>query len=183
MERIEYRNVHDKSSWERGPWDHEPDKIQWPDAATGLPCLIVRGPHGALCGYVGVPEGHKLFGKGYSEDRVFECGDGCSEDHHYDCTPEARLRAHGGVNFARLCIQTADEEKHICHRPASGEPDHVWWFGFDCAHAGDFSPSYSKMSLLGIPTGWGGVVEYRDVAYVERECEALADQLRSHGNN
>lgn len=54
MERIEYRGVVDKSGWARGVWDSEPDKIQWQDAETGLPCLIVRGPVGALCGYVGV---------------------------------------------------------------------------------------------------------------------------------
>ena len=47
----------DKSSWGDGPWLAEPDKEQFADEATGLPCLIRRSPtSGALCGYVGVPE-------------------------------------------------------------------------------------------------------------------------------
>jgi hypothetical protein len=32
----------DKSYWGEGPWQHEPDKMQWTDDDTGLPCLIVR---------------------------------------------------------------------------------------------------------------------------------------------
>lgn len=64
MQRIEYR-TQDKSDWPRGPWDNEPDKIQWQDEVTGLPCLIVRGPVGALCGYVGVPKSHPAYGLSY----------------------------------------------------------------------------------------------------------------------
>lgn len=48
MDTREYRTI-DKSD---GEWKDEPDKIQWQDEATGFPCLIVRGPSGALCGYV-----------------------------------------------------------------------------------------------------------------------------------
>ena len=67
MDRIEYKYV-DKTEYEiRGSWDNEPDKIQWEDEETKLPCLIVRGPLGALCGYVGVDESHPLFEKDYSD--------------------------------------------------------------------------------------------------------------------
>lgn len=61
METREYRTV-DKSAWGPGPWQDEPDKRQWQDEATGLPCLIVRNPAGALCGYVGVSKEHPAFG-------------------------------------------------------------------------------------------------------------------------
>ena len=33
-----------------GEWDNEPDKAHW--VKHNLDCLIVRGPTGALCGYV-----------------------------------------------------------------------------------------------------------------------------------
>jgi hypothetical protein len=155
MERIEYLGVIDKSGWKRGPWSNEPDKIQWQDEETGLPCLIVRGPSGSLCGYVGVPPGHLWHGKDY---------DNCDVD------------VHGGLTYADAC-QTTPENRGICHVPSHGEPDHVWWLGFDCAHDGDFSPSYGRD--LGMPTGWGGVVEYRDVAYVENECRGLAKQIKA----
>lgn len=162
MERIEYRDVVDKSDWPRGEWDNEPDKIQWPDEATGLPCLIVRNHMGALCGYVGVSEGHPLYGKRYHQ---------------------INLEVHGGgLTFSNPCAPDPDETRDICHSPGSGEPDHVWWFGFDCAHAFDLSPairkyveeaerSYSK------PAGWAKEV-YRNIEYVTEECRQLARQLK-----
>src|SRR5581483_7299765 len=104
----------DKSIWPRGEWDDEPDKKQWQDKETGLPCLIVRGGGGALCGYVGVSEGHPFFGKDYGDI-----------DDNLDC--------HGGITFADFCAHTNDESRHICHKPDPGEPDRVWWLGFDCS--------------------------------------------------
>ena len=56
----------DKASWGPGPWQDEPDKEQFADEVTGYACLIKRNPAGALCGYVGVPEGHPWHGSGYS---------------------------------------------------------------------------------------------------------------------
>src|SRR5437764_13906827 len=42
-----------------GPWDGEPDKLQWIDCGTGYDCLIVRAVHhGRLCRYVGLPPSH-----------------------------------------------------------------------------------------------------------------------------
>lgn len=149
MKRIEYNNVADKSSWLRGPWDNEPDKIQWQDTETGLPCLIVRGPFGALCGYVGVPLSHPLHGKSYNE---------------------VDLTAHGGLNFSASC-QKGAENAAICHIPADGEPDHIWWFGFDCAHSGDLCPSYAGKYMRrneGI---------YRALNYVEKQVQLLAKQI------
>jgi hypothetical protein len=146
MQIIEYRTM-DKSSWPVGPWQDEPDKKQWPDQATGLPCLIVRNSLGALCGYVGVAEGHPLFEK------------------HYD---ETDLECHGGPTFSSFCHPGA-EESNICHRPDPGEPDHVWWFGFDCAHCDDLIPNMRTRVFRGDV--------YRDFRYVEAQCVKLAGQL------
>src|SRR5690349_2134282 len=118
MKTAEYRTI-DKSGWERGEWDGEPDKKQWQDEKTGLPCLIVRGAYGgALCGYVGVKEGHPAFKKEYSEV------DG--------------IEVHGGLTFSGHCRESGDEEEGICHK--SDDPAPVWWLGFDCAHCWDVSP-------------------------------------------
>lgn len=100
MQTIEYRTV-DKSTWGRGPWADEPDKIQYQDEATGLPCLIVRSPVGALCGYVGVPEGHPWFGIAYNErtDRAPE-----TDDHDWSAErPESVIDVHGGLTFSGFC--------------------------------------------------------------------------------
>lgn len=151
METIEYRTI-DKSDWMRGPWDDEPDKRQWQDAETGLPCLIVRGPSGALCGYVGVAPGHPAHGQDYD---------------HVD------VDAHGGLTFWHGC-SGGEESRGICHKPADGEPDHVWWLGFDCAHSGDISPGYAgKYRRV-----WHED-RYRDIAYVEAEVASLAKQLHA----
>lgn len=170
-ERI-YRTT-DKSAWGAGPWQDEPDKIQWTDEATGLPCLIVRGPIGALCGCVGIAEGHPLFNKTYDENRVGKCGDTCGEDYHYACTPEAMLEVHGGITYTNFCQKGVHESEGVCHVPDAGQPDHVWWFGFDCVHYQDIVPKFQK-----IGSGTHGEV-YRDVAFVKSEVTKLAAQLHA----
>lgn len=146
MEEREWSFV-DKSKWpQRGEWDAEPDKKQWSDPDTGLPCLIVRGPSGALCGYVGLPSEHRFHGMDY--DHVG--GD---------------IDVHGGLTFAGSCQEAEDG---ICHVPSPGEPDNVWWLGFDCAHLWDLTPAYGRDC-----TG----DTYRAIPYVMRECRKLAKQL------
>jgi hypothetical protein len=143
--------------WPSGEWDSEPDKMQWPDEATGLPCLAVRHPRsGNWCGYVGVAEGHPLFGKDYDD---------------------ADLEVHGGITFAEACRPGSDESTGICHTPAPGEPDHVWWLGFDCAHAWDHSPDDVRRSAEGYPWNLLSDSHYRTLAYVQNECRSLAQQL------
>lgn len=157
----------DKSEWGVGPWTTEPDRAEWRHA--GLPCLAVRGPEfsGHWCGYVAVPPGHPLHGKGYSEI-----------DHD--------LAVHGGLTYAHECAG------HVCHVPKPGEPADVWWFGFDCAHAGDLSPAYrAKYLTHGYPFrsdpydhakavaahDWTVEDVYRTLDYVQAEANRLAEQL------
>lgn len=167
MQTLEYRTV-DKSEWGDGPWQSEPDKRQWQDETTGLPCLIVRGPSGALCGYVGVSKDHPAHGKDYWARRYDDDGNEVAlspaEQAIYD------IEVHGGLTFADGCSHGTDESRGICHRPDAGEPDDVWWFGFDCAHSGDFSPRRERESMFN--DGW-----YRDIEYVTAEVRSLAKQL------
>lgn len=193
MQTLEYRS-HDKSAWGPGPWQDEPDKRQWRDEATGLPCLIVRSPMGGnLCGYVGVPREHALHGKDYSE-RVKPPA--AFEERSYDevRTPvlalfrapdpdgligiDIALDVHGGITFAAGCGHGEDPSRGVCHVPGDGEADDVWWFGFDCAHCNDHSPARSvRMRELGMgDIDDGGT--YRDIDYVTREVRGLARQLK-----
>lgn len=150
----------DKSSWGPGPWQDEPDRIDFKHA--GLPCLMLRHDMtGNWCGYAAVPPGHPLHGKPYDD---------------------ADVDVHGGLTYAGLC------RGDICYVPEPGEPDDVYWFGFDCAHAGDFSPGL-EAQLLSI----SAIVElrrtkyanleryevYRDMHYVRSQVESLAEQLAS----
>lgn len=146
MKTIEYRDIVDRSGWDSGPWDGEPDKVQWQDRRTGMPCLAVRNRTGGWCGYVGVTQGHPFFELDYDDKKV-------------------DVRVHGGLTFCGACSPD-DKEHGICHRPDPGEPDHVWWLGFDCLHAGDLVPMVATLGDV-----------YRDLRYVKGECAKLAKQL------
>lgn len=138
-----------REKWGPGRWDMEPDLIEWRDEATGYPCLVVRNLMGSLCGYVGVPPGHPLYGVEYNDDA------------------SPGVRVHGGLTYSNACAGD------VCHAALPGEPEHVWWFGFDCGHAFDESPG---LNLILPPQFWGRAA-YRDVEYVRREVASLAAQL------
>lgn len=188
METKEYRTV-DKSTWGDGPWQNEPDKMQWQDFATGLPCLIVRSPvTGSLCGYVGVSSGHPLFEVDYGGcSQATECLDEKGGVNHWcDHRPELLLDVHGGITFSGACQKTSDESAGVCHLPAPGESDNVFWFGFDTAHAFDLTPAMNaRLAQIyrekgePLPDCYDRTTEhYRDLAYVKDECEKLALQLK-----
>lgn len=154
----------DKTNWDPGPWHDEPDRIDFEHA--GLPCLILRSDiTGALCGYAAVPPGHPAHGKGWN--------DGLD------------LNVHGGCTYFGACAG------HICHVPKPGEPDDVWWFGFDCSHSGDLSPAMdARIRAYTPPESWAERAalkarvpfpfheSYKPVEYVRREVEELAEQLK-----
>lgn len=157
MQVLEQTFLHDKAwRWGPGPWQDEPDKVQWPDEATGLPCLIVRNHIGTLCGYVGVAEGHPLFEKDYDEPDI---------------------EVHGGLSYSAFC----DEYENICHKVEPGENDRVWWFGFDCGHTWDIVPAMANRERV---LGWDPIIipdsVYRDIAFVKVECRSLAAQLAAY---
>src|SRR5262245_29921583 len=163
MEQREYRTT-DRTGWPRGPWDQEPDKVQWSDQTTGLPCLAVRHlAWGHWCGYVGVPPGHPYHGKPTSD----------LQD----------LNVHGGLTYADRCMQPNEshpdvEATGICHVPGPGEPHDVWWLGFDCHHAFDLAPLYGRalpphLQLMNSRMDH----TYRTLEYVRTQCASLAVQL------
>lgn len=142
----------DRDGWPAGPWDSEPDRLEWRDerAVPVLPCIIVRNDLGGLCGYVGVPAGHPWHGKDYD-------GQGVVAD------------VHGGLTYANECAG------HVCHAPRPGESDDTWWLGFDCVHSGDLAPGMMRYRSGGSVRG----DSYRDVTYVRAEIARLADQARA----
>src|SRR5690606_11578254 len=121
------------------------------------------GTSGHWCGYVGLNEGHPLYGKGYD-----------------DAHDEADIDVHGGLTFADSCQPSETESRGVCHIPGEGEPDHVWWLGFDCAHAWDYSPR--DKAYEHDPTGIyriGFDQSYKTLGYVKNQCAALARQLNT----
>ena len=112
---VELKRQNDPMLWcGTGPWNDEPDKMQWKDPATGLPCLIVRNQMGALCGYVGVSKGNRYYQKDYAN----------LDD----------VNVHGGLTYSgkgtpQVRCELEDDDDH-----------RLWWLGFDTAHAGDLVP-------------------------------------------
>lgn len=139
--------------WGQGPWMEEPDRIEWTDEETGYPCLLTRNHDmGNLCGYVAVPKGHPYYHKTYNEIGH-------------------KISAHGGLTYSRAC------QGHICHEPEPGEPDNVWWFGFDCAHASqDLIPGMRRMQETMKNKYFNPT--YKDLNYVIEEIVDLARQLK-----
>lgn len=147
----------DRKGWPSGPWDKEPDKVNW--SYQGMDCMMVRNSFGAWCGYVGVPKGHPFYEKDY--ERAHEMAEEVG----------AELSVHGGLTYSGKCAG------HICHVPERGRPDDVWWLGFDCAHFMDLCPG---MVASGQKAGLYDTSyrqEYRDMEWVKQEVETLADQL------
>ncbi len=133
----------DRSGWPSGEWDTEPDRVEFEYA--GFPCLVKRNHSGAWCGYVAVPPGHIYHGADYNDVAV---------------------EVHGGLTYGDLC------SGDICHIPKHGEPDDVFWLGFDCAHGGDRVPAMEK---YGFHLLYGAT--YKTMTYARQEVEHLAEQL------
>lgn len=134
-----------RPQWGAGPWTEEPNRQEFEHA--GLPCIIHRGGSGAWCGYVGVKPGHPLHRLGYNDDKV-------------------NVEVHGGLTYSEKCAG------HICHVAKPGEPDDVWWFGFDCAHSWDVAPGLQRFM-----DRYEFNASYKDVFYAIAETERLARQL------
>jgi hypothetical protein len=146
----------DRSAWPAGPWDAEPDRIEWRTEAGFVGIILRQGCTGHLCGYVGVEPGHPWHGKSF--------GDGVIDT----------VDVHGGVTYGEAC------EGNVCHVPAPGEPEHLWWLGFDAAHHRDFAPrdlGTEALERWGHPKGYRQ--SYRDVGFMTAEVESLARQARS----
>ena len=142
----------DKSGWGEGPWNDEPDRLDF--RHVGFACLMLRNArYGNWCGYVGVPADHQAYGKAYDEVDV---------------------KCHGGLTYGRKC-----DGEHICHVPESGESDDLFWFGFHCNNEWDIAPgSEAYLRTTGLDYRDLGRT-YRDVRYVRKEVKRLAEQLKT----
>lgn len=159
----------DKSDWGDGPWQSEPDRIEFEH--KGLSCLMARSKVGGnWCGYVAVGPDHPWHKAGYTSCTSRPICKKSKTDLYCEHTPENLIHVHGGLTYSDFC------QGDICHVPKAGEPDNVKWFGFDCAHAGDGLPAMRQH----LPKERGYFSQgYKDEAYVRREVRRLAEQLKA----
>lgn len=141
--------------------------------------VVYHGVRRHRCGYVEVPNGHPLSGVGYSEQCAAipqEAADNATlgdkspillltaaralgEEGRIRRSPEIVFDCHGGLTFSGA--------------GAEGYPieSEGWWFGFDCAHAGDGALEPFPEDLRPLDG------EQRTEDYVVAECERLAEQI------
>jgi len=140
----------DKTSWGEGPWQHEPDRVEF--IHQGVPCLMFRSPlSGAWNGYAGAEPGHPWHGTDLAADQA---------------------EAHGGITWTGPT--SADQRMMSDPRRFAG----AWWIGFDCAHACDYQPAMQarlREALARFGRTMGG--EYRTAAYVRACVVELAEQV------
>lgn len=158
----------------------------------GYECVVVLQRLGHRCGYVGIPESHPLYRKEYTDyleikkedlgDRkvsgIFQLLAACI-DKDERIRIEAYFQCHGGITYSGGGKNTS--------YPVESD---LWWFGFDCGHAGDkpdfdaifakFTGGMKDMILLKelsdeFPMD-GDIV--RSKQYVSDECKKLAEQLK-----
>lgn len=160
------------------PWLSEPNREQFPH--NGYACVILRGPVGALCGYVGVLPEHPLYGKDYHH-RIFVLPSWGKQpigkrgviplilnagNKDGTVSIDCYFNVHGGITYA-------------ANRAPDEDWSARWWFGFDCSHCDDLCPDLMRPDFLSIMAYPREGQVYRDIEYVRQECRSLADQLHT----
>ena len=153
----------DKSGWGSGAWQNEPDRVEWRDKVTGLPCLALRHSLGGhWCGYVGVPPGHPWY------------------DLDFESLPSEAHQPHE-ITFAGRCMEDSrPQRERVCHVALPGEPDAVFWLGFDFAHYRDLVPAVTA-ELAALDMAISGQ-SYKHLAYVQQCCADLAEVAVAAGS-
>lgn len=149
------------------------------ESQSGYRCAVIITELGHRCGYVGIPHTHFLHGCEYNmkhsglwpyaetiyyepvdRDKISIIALFCDPS---PIEPEIIFRVHGGITFS-----SADPEYPVPN-------NNLWWFGFDCAHAGDAPiPERVPPELRAFRIGGG---EVRSLDYCMNECNGLARQL------
>lgn len=179
------------------PWTGEPDELDFTDKATGYPIAMRRNRVYAWCGYVGVPPSHAWHGKQLSHRLPAPEGfrtTACDIDALGVLTVFFTAFA---LEEGQVCLVSLVP----CHRgmsyagpPHWGEDGRAsWWFGFDCAHAGDVRPrdlfseplmAFAAELLRDAPAAVQEALgrlrgeKYRNVAYVRETCLRMAQELK-----
>lgn len=146
---------------------------------------------GHRCGYVGISKPHPLYGKYYDEHLDIKKQD--LRDREVGVFPlimslldedeririEAYFSCHGGITYSNGGAGST--------YPIESD---LWWFGFDCAHAGDkkdFQLAYEKFPEMRENLKRQMEIEnmypietdvLRTEEYVASECKKLAEQLK-----
>ncbi len=168
---------------------------------AGYKCVVVFTIMGHRCGYVGVPKESKLYGKNYTDKLNVKMEEmygktlgkrgiipwfcACFDDKEERVGLDLYFDVHGGLTYSG----GGKNSKY----PIESD---LWWFGFDCIHAGDrkdyeytmkLFPQEEKRckDLMRIEReiyGKDGNTDevIRSEEYVAEECKRLAEQIKEY---
>lgn len=173
-------------------------KVEKDFYCEGYRCVVVMTSMCHRCGYVGIPKGHYLYKKDYI-DKCLLFSDIANEgqdkrgiipfirhfimDESKLVPPDVYFNVHGSITYA-----ASDNEYPVENKNS------LWFFGFDCGHAGDKkSPkdayAYGLITdkqlkyFLDLDSKYSiENEEERTADYVEQECISLAKQLKKVEN-
>jgi hypothetical protein len=159
-EVCEYTSMmRESKGWGDGPWQQEPDYITFDH--SGRTCIMHRNQLGGWCGYVSVAPGHPYYGMQpasmFAAERMLYVP-------YVNQFPRTRH-----INYASKC------NGHVCHTPKPGEPDDVWWFGFDCIGSDDIVPAFMLMYSQRMLLNERAV--YRDEEWVRQQLKDMAEAM------
>lgn len=145
--------VYDKAGWTAGQWSSEPDKVQWQDPLSGIPCLIVR-QRGLWSSYAGLNQTYTIYGQTAS-------------------ALDALLIV-GGLEVTYAAVaDNSGRPLAIVHTPEAGEPGGLWWVGVGACHDSELLTDEDPM--LGVDDE-----TYRNMRYAMGISQALAEEMRIH---
>lgn len=148
----------------------------------GLRCVVVMTEMGHRCGYVGISNTHPLYGKDYSDTigKFFNI-------------KENSMKKISPINIMMLAFEQPNDNSPVridCYFNVhggityAGQGDYpvksdLWWFGYDCAHAGDAKDidAIKDERLKEMEKEFKHYGEVRTLKYCINECKSLAEQL------
>ena len=154
--------------------------------SNGFKCVVIMGSMGHRCGYVGVHSGHILYRQESNKDcpallsylkKLIDNNEEVGKRGviplfcytEGEAKPNVVFNVHGGLTYS------GEDPKYPV------ESSDIWWFGYDCGHAGDgIDLSVLKLEVRKIYAGMDGVVRRLD--YCVEECENLAKQFKEVEN-
>lgn len=158
--------------------------IEWHGILEGNVAVVLFMPDGKRRGYVGVENDHPFYGKHYRDEAPIECWEAIKNtevgkrgimSYIFQLPKEIPaldilFDVHGSVTYA----------DHSPEYPVENED--LWWFGFDCSHAGDapdviaLAIYYPEVSIDTLRYS-GASDEVRSLEYCKEECLNLSKQL------
>lgn len=159
-------NTIDKSGWDDGEWNNEPDKIKWSQTINNYTykCKIRRTNLGILVGYVVVTKDHPV----------------CDIDGPLD------FNVHGGITYCGKNPKDVYSLSDVSKPSDNGEK----WLGFDCCHILDYVPNDPVRRIIQTRSVANNSSFYppshkiyKNIEFVTNQINSLIEQLETLREN